>query len=248
MKKILLLTLTMLTLGACVDNEIDGSLGISRSTTDQPVIVVPEFKLVGVEHIPLTLRVTEMGLTVSELRFAPVNTDGIAYTTVDPILVKFDLSEGEVTKMGSDRILLPKAGRYLVSMRLEPRPDKNIPQSFSMSGSVDEVIAADEESDGWPQPVFDKEFQMGWTPFHYESRRTVFFSFNDIYISNGTQSLAFEFDASKWSSVAASISKAVRNTEIANKDGVDVTRTVESSGDDYEALIETGVVQNNRPR
>ncbi len=247
MKKLLLLTM-VLALNACVETQIDGNADPQRIVKNQPVVVVPEFHLSGIERVPAKLRVSSMGLTVSELRFAPVDTDGIAFTTVDPMVIKFDVSNGEAYKKSLTEIRLPDPGRYLVSMRLEPRPEEGFPQSFFMNGSVEEVVSIDEESDGWPQPVFDEKLAMkGWTPFRYKSRKTVFFTFNDITLQNGTQALAFEFDAANWSgSVVASISKAVRNTEHVNEDGVDVTNTVESAGDDFASLIETGIVENLR--
>lgn len=248
MKK-LLITITIFSLyTSCGEQAEDWKSEPLNITQEQAIVVLPEFHLTGVDHIPETLVLRKLGLTISELRFAPVNTEGIAYTTLEPIRLSFDLTKGELQRWTSP-IRLPKAGRYLISVRIEP--DKTQQQSFSMEGLVEEVVSSEDTSDSRPQPVLSDEKQEGipegWTSFKYESRRTVFYTLNDIEIVEGQQSLSFEFNAAKWSeAVVGSISKAIRNTEFRSEEGVDVTTTVESTGNDFMGLIETGVVENHR--
>ena len=232
----------------CVDQTAIEDGPLNTITAKQAVVVVPEFGLANVDRISEDMAIDKLGLSISELRFEPLQTDGsLAYTTREAIQLDFDVS-ADALRIESAPIELPEPGRYLISMRLEPNDEERL-DTFSMTGTVREQLGADrtgQNSDGRPQPVpFDDMNESEWTPFVYSSRRTVFYTFNDVELNSGEQSLSFDFNTSDWSlEVVDSISKAVRNTGVSSEDGVDVTKTVDGSGDGIERLMEAGVVRS----
>ena len=259
-RTILILTLFAVSSG-CVDTIPNTGSNEGYETQTQAVVVHPEFRIAGIDEIPEDLLVKGLDLTVSEIRFAPTLGDDLAYSTQEPMFVSFDIEGGEFVKTEVP-VTLPEAGTYIVSIRLEPiENDEFESRSFAMSGYVAEEAAGtsqEEKYEPTPQPILfhekeeksDRKFRTrhddgdDWTPFRYESRRSVFFTFNDVQFEPGEQFLTFDFDAANWGgNVIDSISKAVRNTAPEAADEVDVTKTVESNGDDFARLIETGSVR-----
>ncbi len=247
----------------CVDQEeITGPMTV-ETTRQQAVEVVPQFRISGVDAVPNNLYLSELGLVVSEIRLTPVllTDSNLAYSTVDPMALKFDVSENETVLQGPP-LELPDSGRYVVSIRLEPvetLEGEAAESSFSMDGFVAETpepYDLSETSDGKPLPLpFDEkpdsdeltdaaDSPLLWTPFQYNSRRSVFFTFNDVSFESGEQILEFTFDVRDWADgVADPISKAVRNSATSESDGIDVTRQIESTGVGVDALISGGVVR-----
>ena len=255
-------------LAGCADLEGGPSVDQSTSTREQAVVVTPEFLINGADGMPDNLQVTDLDLTVSEIRLEPMTSarDGLAYTTSDPFVVHFDVDGGQDT-ISHKPVELPRSGHYLVSIRLEPYAFEGDSDtaSFRMSGFVadtsDETADLGKDTDGRPQPfpwepapddeMTDQQAEPPqWTRFHYASKRAVFYTFDDVDFSPGSQYLTFSFDARDWGvEVADPISKAVRQGETTseNPNGVDVTQEVDSTGNGVDALIETGVVRTDRP-
>ncbi len=255
--------LATMSIAGCVDNEAVGTFGSSTSVRQQAVTVVPEFIITGADAIPESLFVTQLGLTVSEIRLEPMwSKDSLAYSTREAVAINFDIAAGQTTQ-AQEALELPAAGRYLVSIRLEPTAaeDGQEPASFSLDGFVAGQRTqpiVDDTSDGRPQPMpFDKTednaeltdrhaYPTQWTPFEYNSKRAVFYTFNDVELEAGTQSLTFSFDVRDWAAdVMVPISNAVRSSG-GWDDSVDVTNQIDSTGNGVEALIRTGVVRSDR--
>ena len=259
----------LLTTFGCVDNNSFVERGAVQSTREQAVTVLPQFTITGSETVPDNLFLTELGLVVSEIRLEPIfGESGLAYTTRDPIAMKFDISHNQLSQTG-DLVTLPEAGRYLVSIRLEPVATfdgETDPFSFRLKGFVaEESLLANpaKTSDGTPlplpfdeKPLVDEENNeesaavsaetLPWTPFAYNSKQTVFYTFSDVEFQPGEQRLEFSFDVRDWViDVADPISKAIRNSAD-DEDGVDVTRQVDSAGRGVESLIENGVVHTDQ--
>lgn len=245
----------------CVDVDLGGPDVAERTTVEQGVTVVPEFSISGTDAIPESLYITDLGLTVSEIRLEPLTTSSLAYSTREATSLHFDLA-GEETLLTADPVELPHAGRYLVSIRLEPVDGSaDVTSSLSAQGFVIESgdAAVDDVSDGEPQPMpFDPKadatddevgdasaYPTEWTPFQYHSKRAVFYTFSDVEFEAGEQVLSFSFNLHDWAGgVAEPISNAVRANR--TDDSVDVTNQVDSSGTGAEALMETGVVRTVR--
>lgn len=255
----------LLALGtSCVDNVDDYAGPTGYSTQQQPVVVAPQFEIVGVDELPDNLQVTEIGLRVSEILLQPIDRpNSLSYSFSRPFAPRFALAEGETVR-SFDGVEVPQ-GRYLVSLRLEPVPLEETdvdPTSFEMYGFVAEgpSLHNDEvSSDGTPVPLPFKEgegddrdeneftdrpdYPEQWTPFIYESKKTEFFTFSNVEFTPGEQYLTFRFDVRSWAfDVVQPISKAVRNGS-ANDEGVDATNVIEGSGAGARALIESGEVE-----
>lgn len=251
---------------SCVDNVDEFGQPVGYSTKQQSVVVAPQFEIVGEKELPDTLHVTQLGLVVSEILLQPIDRpDSVSYSFAKPFAPKFDLSRGETIK-SFDGVEVP-AGRYLVSLRLEPIAveDGDVdPSSFEMYGFVAEgpKIYNDEvSSDGTPVPLPFKEGEDDaaegeltdlpespdqWTPFLYKSKKTEFFTFSNVEFTAGQQYLTFRFDVRSWAlEVVQPISKAVRNGAI-DDEGVDATNVIEGSGAGARALIESGEVEIRR--
>lgn len=255
--------LIAISMAGCVDTEEMGTPGSDNDVRKQAVTVVPEFVITGSEQMPDSLFVTELGLVVSEIRLEPTWSGSLAYTTRDPMLIDFDVANGQTTEI-DQAVELPDEGRYLVSIRLEPVGDDDNASSFSMNGFVlddddtDEKIV-DDTMDGEPQPMpFNPDDSKNdilsdrqadpeeWRPFDYHSKRAVFYTFSDVVFEPGEQYLTFSFDVRDWAvEVVEPISNAVRTNQT-DSDSVDVTKQVDGAGTGVEALIETGVVQSAR--
>lgn len=243
---------------------------VEASTRAQAVTVVPQFSVSGSEEMPEELYLTELGLAISEIRLTPVDgrDTSVAYSSAHPTTLTFDVAHGEKVEV-IEPMQLPHPGRYLVSVRLEPTgttgaPEDGVP-SFSVSGFVagDGVVLIDPrdtgaQSDGSPVPMpFDEDdddAQMAdrpalpkeWTPFHYGSRRSVFFQLNDVEIQEGQQYLSFNFDVHDWAlELVDPLLSAMRNVDqpmSEDDDAVDVTTPLESTGHGPEALFENASV------
>ena len=249
----------------CVDVEMSGPDSTMFVDRQQAVMVVPEFSISGTDAIPESLYLTELGLAVSEIRLAPMAGDqSLAYTTRDAKFLRFDLARGETVRT-TDAVELPAAGRYLVSIRLEPIEVEGETEtmSFTANGFVVDGSQIDDSvgstSDGEPQPMpFDPKSSTGtddlsdseaypeaWSPFQYSSKRALFYTFSDVDLQPGTQILTFSFNVFDWAvDVVEPISNAVRANE--TDQSVDVSKQVDSWGTGAEALIETGVVHTER--
>lgn len=264
--------LSMLALGGfallsfgCADVDIAYESQESTTQRSQAVVVTPEFRLVGADAIPDHLFLTQMGLLVSEIRLTPLvaTSSGLAYSTAEPTSLTFDVSQGQFSQTGTP-LTLPSAGMYVVSIRLEPfvADDSEI-GSLSVEGFIAEAVDVtnpSETSDGTPLPLpfderpFDEDqltdasaSPVVWTPFSYNSRRTVFYTLNQVDLSPGNQYLEFSFNLQDWANGAVThISKAVKNNPSAGSDGgVDVTRQMESLGHGLDAIVQTGAVRRD---
>lgn len=266
LKRIFVSTAALATLGlvmGCGEQETVGTADAQHDVRRQAVTVVPEFVITGAEAIPSSLFVTELGLTVSEIRLEPMwSTESLADATREPLAVSFDLAHGESVRT-NDALQLPAAGRYLVSIRLEPATtaDGAAESSFSLDGFVAERQGQllDDTMDGRPQPMpFDQTqksdseitdaaaYPAEWTPFEYRSKRAVFFTFNDVTLEPGSQFLTFSFDVRDWAvDVVEPISNAVKSSAEWDE-SVDVTNQIDSTGNGVEALVRTGVVRSDR--
>jgi hypothetical protein len=253
---------------SCVDTVEEFAQPGSYSTQQQSVVVAPQFEIIGVDALPENLHVTEINLRVSEILLQPIDRpNSLAYSFAQPFAPRFDLARGETVR-AFDGVEVPR-GRYLVSLRLEPVPldETEIdPHSFEMYGFVAEgpSIHHDEvASDGTPVPLPFKEneeddrsegeftdrpeYPDQWTPFIYESKKTEFFTFSNVEFTPGQQFLTFRFDVRSWAlEVVQPISKAVRNNDALDQEGVDATNVIEGSGSGARALIESGVVEIRR--
>lgn len=261
----LLGTLAFGLLAGCVDAETPMQERTRHAQKAQAVVVTPEFKLVGAEEVPEHLFLTQLGLLVSEIRLTPMasTSSGVAYSTAEPIELSFDVAEGQFVQTGK-AVTLPDAGRYVVSIRLEPmvQGDQEL-GSLSVEGFVaSETSDVSKNSDGTPLPLpFDEKPEgdgltdaadapLAWTPFTYNSRRTVFYTLNQVDLEEGDQYLEFSFDLRDWANgVATHISKAVKTSPATGEDGgVDVTRQIESLGQGVDAIVQTGAVTRDPTR
>ncbi|QDG54699.1 hypothetical protein FIV42_29330 [Persicimonas caeni] len=244
---------------------------------EQSVTVVPEFSVSGTSNLPGNLYLSELGLAISEIRLEPLSSDlgSIAYSTRNPTRLHFDVANGETVKLG-EPVDLPRAGRYLVSVRLEPIAEvqhsdegaaETISPSFSVAGFVagEGVVRVDprydeKRSDGSPVPMpFDEDegdedemqdmpaLPTEWTPFHYDSRRSVFFTLNEVEFEAGKQYLSFNFDVHDWAlDLVDPLLSAVKHTSDIGGEkerGIDVTSPLESTGHGAEALFENAEVR-----
>ncbi len=238
-------------------------------TAQQAVTVVPTFSIDGISELPEQLHITKIGLAVSEIRLEPLNStsNSVVYSAVDAEVYTFDVANGEIVHEGTP-IELPEPGRYLVSIRLEPVEADNdeLVSSFAVNGFVAQSsLRVDPRADGVDhnQPLPDPFDQGGeaqpeqgddlvdapetpdsWTPFHYHSERAVFFPLNDVEFEPGQQSLEFAFDLQNWGvDLVGPISRAVERDESAQgsrRNGVDVSRHLDSSGQGTEAFVQRG--------
>jgi hypothetical protein len=255
---------------------VDGEQG-EAAEREQSVTVVPEFSVTGTAALPDKLFLSELGLTISEIRLEPISSDlgSIAYSTRNATRLQFDVASGETVKLG-EPVELPTSGRYLVSVRLEPISEvehseagsvETVTPSFSLSGFVagEGVLRVDPRydstrSDGSPVPMpFDENetdedsmqdmpaLPTEWTPFHYNSRRSVFFTLNEVEFEAGKQYLSFEFDVHDWAlELVEPLLTAVKHTNEVGEpreEGIDVTNPLESTGHGAESLFENAEVR-----
>ncbi len=248
----------------CADFEASVQELDESETQSQAVMLTPEFAIHGLKNMPDGLYLTELGLAISEIRFQPVMTtnSNITYSTSDPFRLVFDVENGEDVKR-LEPIEFPMAGRFVVSIRLEAYDDgESSKGSLSMTGLVDSEgvtrndprASSDKKFDGNPLPLpFDKtrEGQSGdsdWTPFHYNSKRAVFYTFSDVELTAGEQTLSFNFNVNDWAGeLIEPITRAVQNVnspDIGGTQGVDVTMQLDSIGWGAEALMEGSSVHS----
>jgi hypothetical protein len=231
-----------LSMSACGDAEVEAPVEEPTAPQVESVSVVPTFTLSGIEELPGELYLADLGFIVSEIRMEPVleQSSSVAYSAVSPQAYSFDVAAGERVQFG-EAIELPRAGRYLVSVRFEPMvtPQDELISSFAISGFVaegtaSEVLADDDESRPNPYPFAggsddegangeppdegekfvesESEAPEAWTPFFYHSERAVFFPLNDVEIQNGQQALEINFDVQRWAvEIVDPISNAVKS-------------------------------------
>lgn len=259
--------------------EVDFGTPQPSETTQrkQAVTVVPEFSVSGTSSLPGNLYLSELGLAISEIRLEPISSElgSIAYSTRNPTRLHFDVASGETVKLG-EPVELPRSGRYLVSVRLEPITEvqqsedgaaEAVSPSFSVAGFVagEGVVRVDprydeKRSDGSPVPMpFDEDdgdedemqdmpaLPTEWTPFHYDSRRSVFFTLNEVEFDAGKQYLSFNFDVHDWAlELVDPLLSAVKHTSDLSGEkerGIDVTSPLESTGHGAESLFENAEVR-----
>lgn len=231
-----------LTTLACADIEPEVSVQEEVKTHVQTVSVVPAFSITGISSLPSSLYLTELGFVVSEIRLEPLvaSPGSVAFSAVKPEIIRFDVSSNEMFKKGA-AIDLPRPGRYLVSVRLEPIDEETSDESissFSMSGFVarDSMLGSEYVTDGedgerpTPHPFDPDDDDIraqdadglsdnpqapdAWAPFYYHSERAVFFTLNDVEFEAGEQQLEFTFDLHNWAlDIVEPISRAVSYDE-----------------------------------
>lgn len=131
------------------------SVETSAQIQQEAVRVTPKFQLEGTEQIPQNLYLTELGLTVFEIRLEPTfgAENGVAYTNREPIRLRYDVAEGEIEKRGS-QLVLPDSGTYRVSVKLKPvtpKASSGPPFSFMMAGLISDgrrIVPLDSNWDG----------------------------------------------------------------------------------------------------
>ncbi len=131
-------------------------------------------------------------------------------------------------------------------LRVDPRYDDKrsdgspVPMPFDEDGDEDEAASSDELHDS---PALPTE----WTPFHYDSRRSVFFTLNEVEFHPGSQVLSFNFDVHDWALelVDPLLSAIQHNDDLSSAPdtGIDVTSPLESTGHGAEALFENASVR-----
>lgn len=267
LKKLSLLAGLLACFGSAGCADFEASVHELNEFESQPqaIMVTPEFVIHGLKSMPEGLYLTELGLAISEIRFQPVmaSNSSIAYSTNDPFRLVFDVEHNEDVKR-LEPIEFPKAGRFVVSIRLESYEEGNTSRgSLSMTGLVasDGVIRSDprensdKKFDGNPLPLpFDKNREdesaegSDWTPFHYNSKRAVFYTFSDVELTAGDQTLSFNFNVNDWAGeLIEPITRAVQNVnspDFGDAQGVDVTMQLDSIGWGAEALMEGASVRS----
>jgi hypothetical protein len=134
------LALGALALGACAE-PLDDTPTPDAAQQRQAIIVQPQFSIEGVERLDDALLLEELGLSISEIRLEPLDgNDDLAYSFIRPQYLRFDVASG-VRTLCAQPLELPAAGRYLVSIRVEPvymRSEDGVSRtsSFTMSGHV----------------------------------------------------------------------------------------------------------------
>ncbi|MFU8804298.1 MAG: hypothetical protein ACNA8W_10850 [Bradymonadaceae bacterium] len=254
--------------------ESDGPVHPDVETTErnQAVTVTPEFSITGTEFLPDELYLAELGLSITEIRLEPISgRNGVAYSTSKPIRLSFDVADGELVKRGA-AVKFPEAGRFLVSVRLEPiehydqvKGAQVTESSLSIAGFVagtDGRTLSGNHQDGNPLPLpFDEIIEesnddqelterdgspMDWTPFHYDSKRAVFYTFSDVELSSGEQYLTFTFDIRDWAvELIEPIVRAVNSStspSLSGGQGVDITSQLDSTGSGTEAFMDSATV------
>lgn len=263
----------------CVEERDMTEFHSDRAERNQAVMVIPEFSITGTGTLPAELYLTELGLSVTEIRLEPISgRQGLAYSTSRPFSLSFDVAQGELVKQG-EPVEFPEAGRFIVSVRLEPQRyyDEALQTSVTESSlSIAGFIAGGlnsgagggdltgNDKDGNPLPLpfdevdgnHDEEAElverdgtpMDWTPFHYDSKRAVFYTFSDVEIVPGEQFLTFTFDIRDWAiDLIDPIVRAVSNSDapqIRDGQGVDITTQLDSTGSGAEALMDKVSVQS----
>lgn len=266
---ILVSALLAVSMAGCGDTEFGQPNQPEIAMAEQAVTVVPEFQVHGAADLPDALYLSELGLVISEIRLEPVTSDNgaVAYSTRQPTVLKFDFARGEMLRAG-EPIKLPRTGRYLVGVRLEPAPvEQESDASLSVAGFVasDGIARVDprfdgEKADGSPIPLpYDEDdtddededelkdapaLPTQWTPFHYESRRSVYFQLGDVVFEPGRQTLTFQFNVHDWAlDLVEPVLSAVENSTSPQLDEpVDATAPVDGTGSGAEMLFENASV------
>lgn len=228
----------------------------------------------------LGLAIAEIRLEPLRASAEEAEPSSIIYSTRNAIQLDFDVARGEQVIFG-EPLELPHTGRYLISVRLEPisrvqtsfgTVNEVISPSFRVEGFVATNPATrtergrlDESADGSPTPMpFEEdeecEIQQGldgrvgeWTPFHYDSRQSVFISLNEVEISEDSEFLAFEFNMNEWAqSLATPLRDAVQGSDeaasSASTHGVDVTSRLEDDGYGASMLLTNARVSSLNQR
>lgn len=115
----------------------------------------------------------------------------------------------------------------------EPDPDEPSDPVEDDSSEDAELLAIAEE---------------GWTPFHYQSERAVFFPLGEVEFVHGEQQLDFSFDVRDWAAnVVEPIAQAVeidQSITDPNADqGIDISRYLDSNGHGAESFVEKARVK-----
>lgn len=266
-----LLAVALLT--ACGEAHDIGHTEPETETRQQAVKVVPEFSVAGTDKLPDKLFISNVGLTVSEIRLEPLTYghNGIVYASRTPADLSFEVGNDETSKIG-DTMELPAAGRYLVSVRVEAVDtknggaandgslriagyaagkgiDRNDPRrDGSVSDGSPVPLPPDDEKpteDGDEQLDDVDERPVSWTPFHYESHRSVHYPIGSVKLESGTQKLNFTFNVRDWAlKLVEPVLQAVGDVDSPSRDSaVDVTREVDNRGEGPESFMKNASVQ-----
>jgi hypothetical protein len=270
----ILIAMLAITAASCADTEAEAPVVQEVETRTQTVTVVPTFSIAGISSLPADLHLSELGFVISEIRLEPLagNAGSVAFSAVKPEIIKFNVAHGETQRFG-DSIELPRPGRYLVSVRLEPidsGQNGDLISSFEVSGFVaqsggDSRYAIGEDGERPTPHPFDPdddeikgdadglsdnpETPDTWTPFYYHSERAVFFTLNDVEFEAGEHQLEFTFDIHNWAfDIVDPISRAVSNDGVigADSEGIDISRHLDSSGQGAESFVTSGRVSAMR--
>lgn len=208
----------------------------------------------------------------------------VAYSTKEGLGLDFRVGDGETVRQGSQMTLPETGDydvslrlEPVVGNQQEQTTDKRA-YSLRVSGYVagDGVVRVDpredgETSDGHPvpfpaspdrtdsdsedPPVSDKPgLPKQWTPFEYESTKSVVYTLDEVEFRGGRQILSFSFNADKWAfEVVDPVAQAVQ-TDAAPKRGtrggrsvVDVTQEIDRRGEGPEALADHMSVRTVKP-
>lgn len=269
--KMVALALALLVPGfvGCGDMELDKLV----NSEDQPeevteyALVTPEFAVRGLDEVPEELMLQQLGLSVAEIRLEPLRGDeGFVYATSRPFSLTFDLESGEEVLRG-ETVKFPEAGRFLVSIRLEP-PDEDkqleiddplYAGSLGLRGMVrSNFLASDEgqrelsddeedgkENDGNPLPLpaerINDDEEM-WTAFTLRSDRVVAYTYSDVELVPGEQALTFSFDVQDWARDAAAPIIDAAESHDSDAEVIDLGGVMDSPTSEPEALLGTGSV------
>lgn len=136
---LLLILLSTIALGACAELDEPATQVETAPQVQRGVSVVPTFSIDGVDALPDDLIIDSLGFTVSEIRLEPLTgpAGAVAYTAVTPQRIAFNVAEGDGEQRG-ESIELPRSGRYLVSIRMEPMREGEAqkPSSFALRGFI----------------------------------------------------------------------------------------------------------------
>jgi len=138
-------------------------------------------------------------------------------------------------------------------VRVDPRDDGETSDGHPVPfpASPDRT---DSDSDEEPQVSDKPSLPKQWTPFEYESTKSVVYTLDQVEFRGGRQILSFSFDADKWAlEVVEPVAEAVQTDATPTRESksgqsvVDVTKEIDSRGEGPEALADHMSVQAVEP-
>lgn len=163
---------------ACGDLSPTEETSAAENERAQQPVVVPAFELEGLGEVPERMVLESLGLTVADVILTPVGSrSGVDYSTRRPIVLGFDVDEGDRVQHGR-RVRLPHSGAFEVSLRIDHAEGERTPEgtgcdateqfAVCMSGlirgrGISGAVAttAQEKNDGDPIPLPFIEFNAG---------------------------------------------------------------------------------------